>query len=152
SGTLSKALGSLGGYVAGPKVLRAHLIQNSRAFIYATALPASCVAAALEALRVLQSGAGPLRRLRENRAALAHGLNAQGWSWGASQSPILPVIVGKAEAAVALEQRLWDAGYYVPAMRPPTVPAGSCRLRVTVGAGHQPEHIAGLLRALGTKA
>jgi 8-amino-7-oxononanoate synthase len=151
SGTLSKALASLGGYVAGPKVLIDTLVNHSRAFIYATALPASCAAAALEALRVLESEVSHLQRLRANREALASGLRVLGWDAGPSQSPILPILVGSAKAAVELEHRLLQAGFYVPAMRPPTVPAGACRLRLSVCSYHTMEQIVAFLAVLGKK-
>ena len=146
TGTLSKALASLGGFVAGPQALIDLLINRSRSFIFATALPASDAAAALQALQEVPV---PLAALWSARQRLADGLQALGWDCGASQAPILPVLVGSAEAAVALQARLWEAGYYAPAMRPPTVPAGACRLRLTVTAAHSDQHIDGFLRALG---
>jgi len=149
AGTLSKALASLGGYVAGPRKLIDYLVNRSRPFIFATALPASCSAAALEALRVLEEEPEHLRRLWSNRRQLATGLTGQGWSIGPSQSPILPLLIGSAGGALQLQARLWDAGYFAPAIRPPTVPAGACRLRLSVGAAHQPEQIAAFLQALG---
>ncbi len=151
TGTLSKALGSLGGYVAGPAVLRDWLLNRSRAFIYATALPASCAAAALEALAVLREEPGLRARLWSNREALARGLAGLGHPIGSSESPILPVVVGAPARATDLERRLLEAGYHVPAMRPPTVPAGACRLRFSVSAAHEPGQIAGVLRALGPR-
>ncbi|HTB22768.1 MAG TPA: 8-amino-7-oxononanoate synthase [bacterium] len=151
SGTLSKALGSLGGYVAGPQVLVDTLVNHSRAFIYATALPASCAAAALEALRLIEKEPGHLQRLRVVRKALAEGLTGLGWDFGRSQSPILPILVGRAAAALALEQRLLGQGFYVPAMRPPTVPAAACRLRLSVGAAHDLGQVEALLAVLGKK-
>lgn len=128
------------------------LINHSRAFIYATALPASCAAAALEALRVLESDVSHLERLWMNREALAAGLKALGWDLGRSQSPILPIVVGGARAVLELEQRLLREGFYVPAVRPPTVPAGACRLRLSVSASHSVEQIQALLAVLGKKA
>jgi 8-amino-7-oxononanoate synthase len=149
SGTLSKALGSLGGFVAGPKILMDWLLNSSRSFIFATALPASCAAAALEALKVIEAEPQRLQRLRDNRRMLAEGLQGAGWDIGASMSPILPVLAGPAWRAVEMQERLWQAGYYAPAIRPPTVPAGSCRLRVSVSSEHSPSHIEGFLAALG---
>jgi 8-amino-7-oxononanoate synthase len=150
-GTLSKALASLGGFVAGPRVLIETLVNRSRSFIYATALPASAAAAALEALRVIQSEPIHLQKLRERRQELTDGLTALEWSYGASLSPILPILVGKAADAVILEERLRREGYYVPAMRPPTVPAAACRLRLSVSARHSAEQVRLFLRALGEK-
>jgi 8-amino-7-oxononanoate synthase len=146
TGTLSKALASLGGFVAGPQALIDLLVNRSRAFIFATALPASVAAAARQALQETEA---PLKALRIAREHLAQGLQRQGWSIGASQTPILPVMLGPAEAALRVQDRLWEAGYYAPAIRPPTVPAGLCRLRVSVSAAHTATHIAGFLNALG---
>jgi 8-amino-7-oxononanoate synthase len=151
SGTLSKALASLGGYVAGPRTLIEYLVNRSRSFVYATALPPSCAAAALEAIRVLRRDDGPVQRLWEARRAMAAGLQALGWDLGPTQSPILPILVGPAEAALMLEERLWEAGFYVPAMRPPTVPAAACRLRLSVSAAHSFEQITDFLKALGER-
>jgi 8-amino-7-oxononanoate synthase len=149
TGTLSKALGSLGGFVAGPRELREWLINSSRSFIFATALPASCTAAALEALKLVQEEPGRLLRLRENRERLAAGLKAAKWDIGDSASPILPVLVGPSWRALELQERLWKAGFYAPAIRPPTVPAASCRLRLSVSSEHSPQQIDAFLSALG---
>lgn len=149
TGTLSKALGSLGGFVAGPKALIDWLVNSSRSFIFATALPAHCAAAAHEALQVLHDEPELLDRLRENRRRLAEGLKGLGWDIGESQSPIIPVIVGPAWRATELQARLWDAGFYAPAIRPPTVPAGLCRLRLSVSASHSAAQIGAFLSALG---
>lgn len=148
-GTLSKALASLGGFVAGPSTLVEYLVNRSRSFVYATALPASCAAAALEALRVLIEEPRHLAQLRAMRHAMSEGLLALGWNLGPTQSPILPILVGKAEDTLLLEDRLWKAGYYVPAMRPPTVPAAACRLRLSVSAAHSMEEVTGFLKVLG---
>ena len=151
TGTLSKALASLGGFVAGPRTLIDYLVNRSRSFIFATGLPASAVAAALEALRVIGQEPQHLQRLRRNREALAAGLEALGWDLGGSQSPILPLVLVGAPEAVALQERLWEAGFYAPAVRPPTVAANACRLRVSVSAAHQPRQIDRFLQALGSR-
>jgi 8-amino-7-oxononanoate synthase len=152
TGTLSKALGSLGGFVAGPQKLVDWLISRSRAFIFATALPALCAAAAHEALRVIAEEPERLERLRANRKRMALGLKSRGWDIGDSASPIFPVLVGHDWKAVELQDRLLEAGYYAPAIRPPTVPAGACRLRVNVSSEHSDAQIEGFLNALGTYA
>lgn len=151
SGTLSKALGSLGGFVAGPQALVDLLVQRSRSFVYATALAPACAAAALEALAVLAAEPQHLQRLRENRSLLAEGLRSQGWDLGGSQTPIVPLLLGTPQAAVEAQERLWEAGYYAPAIRPPTVPAAACRLRLSVSAEHSPQQLRGLLAALGPR-
>jgi 8-amino-7-oxononanoate synthase len=149
TGTLSKALGSLGGYVAGPRALIDWLVNSSRSFIFSTALPASCAAAALEALKLIQEEPERLQRLRLNRERLASGLEKSGWDIGGSASPIIPLIVGAAWQALELQDSLWKGGFYVPAIRPPTVPAGACRLRLSVSSEHSEAQIDGLLEALG---
>jgi 8-amino-7-oxononanoate synthase len=152
TGTLSKALGSLGGFVAGPQSLIDWLVNSSRSFIFATALPASCAAAAHEALKVIGEEPQRMARLRENRERLALGLKAAGWEIGASQSPVIPVLLGPAWRATEMQEQLMEKGYYAPAIRPPTVPAGACRLRLSVSSEHSPAQIDGLLAALGKPA
>jgi 8-amino-7-oxononanoate synthase len=151
TGTLSKALGSLGGYVAGPKVLVKHLINRSRSYIYATAMPGPCAAAALEALRVINDEPELLARLRENSRILAEGLAQLGWGPQDAVTPMFPAVVGTADAALALQARLLEAGIFVPAIRSPTVPAAACRLRLSVTAAHGPGQLASVLATLGPK-
>ncbi|HTB33823.1 MAG TPA: 8-amino-7-oxononanoate synthase [bacterium] len=151
TGTLSKALGSLGGYVAGPKVLVEHLVNRSRGYIFATSLAAPAAAAALEAMRVVEDEPGHLAQLRTNSAVLAQGLDALGWGPQDAVTPIFPVVVGPSDAAVALQARLWDQGFFVPAIRPPTVPAAACRLRLSVTAAHSEDQLRAVLAALGPK-
>jgi 7-keto-8-aminopelargonate synthetase-like enzyme len=149
TGTLSKALGSLGGYVAGPRTLIDWLTNKSRSFIFATALPGPNAAAALESLRVIEAEPERLQRLRARQARLAQGLRQAGWIQEEHGTPILPVPVGTAEKALALQQHLWDLGLFVPAIRPPTVPAGSCRLRLSLSSEHSEAQVDRLLEALG---
>jgi 8-amino-7-oxononanoate synthase len=140
-GTLGKALGCFGAYVAGPRVLIDYLINQARPFIYTTALPPALAEAALEALGLLRSKP-ELRdrlwqRIGQTRAA-GKGLD----------SPILPLVVGTSEKALELSQALFDKGYWVNAIRPPTVPEGSARLRITLSAFHEPDDLRRLLQAL----
>jgi 8-amino-7-oxononanoate synthase len=150
TGTLSKALGSLGGYVAGPQVLIDWLVNKSRSYIFATALPGPAAAAALEALRVIADEPERLGRLRARWIHLSEGLQRTGWASVAATTPILPLPVGSAERATALQQRLWEAGIFAPAIRPPTVPAGQCRLRLSVSSEHSEGQIEHLLSVLGS--
>jgi 8-amino-7-oxononanoate synthase len=113
--------------------------------------PGGSVAAALEALRVLKSEPQHLRQLRANREALAKGLDALGWDLGSSETPILPLVLGGPHEAVALQERLWNAGFYAPAVRPPTVAPNACRLRVSVSAAHRLDQIDRFLHALGSR-
>ena len=143
-GTLSKTLGSLGGFVAGPSALVRHLVSTARPFIFTTATTPADAAAALAALEVLRSSEGHalLARLRANVDALRPG----------HPSPIVPVVFGDERAALRASKELLARGYLVPAIRPPSVPPGTARLRVTVSAAHTPEQIAGLKSALGEVA
>lgn len=133
-GTLSKALGSQGGFASGPRWLVDWLVNAGRPFIYTTALnPASC-GAALAALQLLQREQQLLKRLGEVEAALVEGLIKMGYDVRAHESPVLPIFIGDAERAVALSAELLEAGVWCPAIRPPTVPRGASRLRVTASA------------------
>src|SRR5205807_2706935 len=140
-GTLSKTLGSLGGFVAGPRPFVDHLVNAARPFIFTTGSAPADMAAALAALAVLQSAEGDalLQRLRSHVARVAPG----------HPSPIVPVVIGDERAAVAASaQLLADHGLLVPAIRPPTVPAGTSRLRVALSAVHTDDQIEQLVKAL----
>jgi 8-amino-7-oxononanoate synthase len=146
-GTLSKALGGMGGYVAGSRVLIDTLINRGRGFIYSTAMPPASVAAALAAVKLVQEDRSVTQRLWANHALLQQlaqevGLPLQ------SPSPIFPWVVGDAPTAMAWSEQLLAAGYFVQGIRPPTVPEGTARLRITLSAHHTPEQIQGLVSAL----
>ncbi|MGA2068543.1 MAG: 8-amino-7-oxononanoate synthase [Thermoguttaceae bacterium] len=147
-GTLSKALGAAGGFAAGDRLLVEWLVNRARPYIYSTALPPAMAAAALAALDIVQ--AEPERRgeLLQRAAALRRALAAQGWNLGRSAAQILPVIVGEAARAVAISARLEARGLLVPAIRPPTVPAGQACLRISLTCGHTEEMIEGLVEAM----
>ena len=142
-GTLSKALGSLGGFVAGPRPYVDLLCNRARPFIFTTAPTPADVAAALAAVRIVRSPEGDalLARLRRHVDRLRPG----------HPTPIVPVVLGEEAAALAAAARLLDAGLLVPAIRPPTVPPGTSRLRVTLSAAHtdaQVDHLAAGLAAI----
>ncbi len=139
-GTLSKTLGSLGGFVAGPTDVIDLCRNTSRSFIFTTASTPADSAAALAAVRVLRSRAGAalVDRLRMNVARLRPG----------HPSPIIPVLLGSEEQAVAVAQSLLDQGLLVPAIRPPTVAPGTCRLRIAVSATHEDADLDRLVEAL----
>jgi len=147
-GTLSKAFGSLGGFVAGPQEAIDTLINAARPFIYTTALPPACAAAALASLRIIQRA--PQRRARV--LALAGYVKAElvrlGFDCRDSASPIIPVVLGSAERALAAAAFLRERGIYVPAIRPPTVPPHTARLRISLMATHTDAHIEQLLAAM----
>ncbi|GAB1722775.1 MAG: 8-amino-7-oxononanoate synthase [Nitrospira sp.] len=140
-GTLSKALGSAGGYVAGPATFIAYLVNTCRAFIYTTAPPPSNAAAATAAIQVIEQEPERRARLWRNRERLAQGLLRLGFRLAASESPILPVIVGAPDRAMNLAQALLTQGVYAPAIRPPTVPPATSRIRLTITADHTDEQI-----------
>ncbi len=146
-GTLSKALGSLGGYLAGPRVVVELLRNRARSFIYTTALPPGCAAAALEGLRVLQSEPDLRRRLWENVRIWTAGLRGLGLDLISDAGPIVPVRVGSNRETMALAQALEEAGLYAPGIRPPTVPEGSARIRTSLTALHTEQEMGQALEA-----
>lgn len=148
--TLGKALGVFGAAVAGSRVLVDALVQRARPWIYTTALPpalAEALTASLELLRREQwrrvRVLGHVARFRERAAAVGLPLVD-------SVTPIQPVMIGGAARAVAVASGLADQGFYVPAIRPPTVPEGSARLRIVLSAAHDDAHIDRLIAALAT--
>jgi len=148
-GTLSKALGSQGGFVAGSRSLVAWLIHRARPYVFSTALPAAACAAAIAALDVVRDEPSRRETLLARAAALRTQLAAQGWNLGRSTSQIIPVIVGRPERALTLSTALGDQGLFVPAIRPPTVPEGESCLRISLTCGHDEEMIGRLVEALG---
>ena len=135
-GTLSKALGSYGAYVAGSPALIDLLINRARSFIFTTGLPPASAAAASAAIELIQAQPERIGRWWDNGCYLRDGLAAAGFSLGASATPILPVIVGPAQPALDLAEALLKRNIFVLAIRPPTVPEGTARLRVTPTAAH----------------
>jgi len=140
-GTLSKALGALGGFVAGSDALVEHVINVARTFVYTTALPVPIVAAAHAAIDLVMREPERRERLWCHTDFLRDELTNAGFALGTSRSPIIPVIVGQAETAVKLSGELLARGVFVPAIRPPTVPDGTARLRVTPMATHTKEDL-----------
>ena len=137
---MSKTLGALGGFVAGPQRFTDLVVNTSRSYIFTTAPTPADTAAALAALRVLQSakGADLIARLRTNTDAVRSD----------HPSPIIPVMCGSEERAMTAAGELLDAGLLVPAIRPPTVAPGTCRLRIAMSALHTDDQIAALNAAL----
>ena len=154
-GTLSKAIAAVGGFVAGSSDLISYLINKARPFIYTTALPPGVVAAATAALKLIETEPSLLEGLRANVRYMRGALTSAGFDLMGSETPIIPILVGEAKKAVAISRSLLEkAGIYVPAIRPPTVPAGQARLRLTVSAAHQQaelENAAGSLIEMGQK-
>ncbi len=153
-GTLSKALGSLGGFITGPRVAIDSLVNSARSFIYTTALPPACCAAALAALRLIRRDPAPRRRVLALAEHVRKEITAMGFSCGDSQTPIIPVILGTSEKALAAATFLLDRGLFVPAIRPPTVAPNAARLRISLMATHtdgQVEQLLAALRSWSTK-
>ena len=148
-GTLGKALGTAGAFVAGSGALREWLLNRARSFVFTTGLPPALAAASLAALRIAVEEPWRRERLRANARRLREGLAALGHpAPGEPDGHIVPVLVGDAEAAMRAGRRLLDRGFLAGAVRPPTVPPGTSRLRLTLSAAHTSEQIDGLLAAL----
>jgi 8-amino-7-oxononanoate synthase len=149
-GTLSKALGSIGGYIAGSRVLIDTLINSARSFIYSTALPPGPIAASHAAIDLARGPEGSVLRdrLHRNIAHFHAGLPEAWKNRELSTSAIQPLICGEASAALALAAQLRDAGFLIPAIRYPTVPRGSARLRLTLSSAHADKDIDLLNQAL----
>ena len=140
-GTLGKAFGSSGAYIAGPSTLIHYLLNTSRSFIFTTAPPPSSAAAATTAIRIIQREPERRARLWANRERLFTGLTQLGFNLSPSVSPIIPILVGSAETALSFAEHLFAEGVYAPAIRPPTVPGATSRIRVTVTSEHHSNHI-----------
>ena len=149
SGTFSKALGSFGAYVACSQAVRETLINQARGFIYTTSLPPAVLAANWEAVRLVQSDASPVSQLWDNihffQAMLEQHQGLRALQVPVSYSQIIPFILKDNDRALKAEAQLKDLGFLVKAVRPPTVPEGQARLRLSLSAGHQPN----VLKALG---
>jgi 8-amino-7-oxononanoate synthase len=148
-GTLGKALGTFGAFVAGSSSLIELLIQKARTYIYTTALPPPIAAATRASLRVSQEEEWRRDRLHGHIARLREHAASKGWPLLPSTTPIQPVVLGSEEAALRASAELLEAGILVSAIRPPTVPEGSARLRITLSAAHEDGDLEKLIAALG---
>ena len=140
-GTLSKAIGVLGGYVAGSRALIEFLYHRARPFLFSTSHPPAVAAACIAALDVLEREPELIDRLWENTRFFKTGLDALGFNTGGSESPITPVIVGDASRAMALSDRLFEQGVFAQGIGFPTVPQGRARVRTIVTATHTREEL-----------
>jgi 8-amino-7-oxononanoate synthase len=147
-GTLGKAFGTFGAFIAGNEDLIEYLIQRARPYIYTTALPPALAEATRASLRIVQEEGGRRELLRARIAQFRLGAAQLGLTLLDSQIPIQALILGEAPAAVAASEALCARGILVAAIRPPTVPAGSARLRITFSAQHTAQHVERLLEAL----
>jgi len=147
-GTLGKAVGTSGAFVAGPRLLTDYLVQKARTYIYTTAMPPALAAATCASLDLI-AGAGVRRqRLQQLVLRFRQEATALGYRLMASETPIQPIMVGDNWRALALSRALEDRGIWVTAIRPPTVPEGEARLRVTFSAAHSDQDLDRLLAAL----
>jgi len=145
-GTLGKALGGFGAYIAGSRSLRELLINRCRSFIYTTSLPPAVMAMGIAAIEIIHREPDRREQLRSNSALLRVGLAASGYSLGKGQSQILPLIIGDESRCMALSQQLLAQGVFAQGIRPPTVPPGTSRLRIALMATHTRGHIEHALR------
>ena len=146
--TLGKAVGTFGAFVAGSDALIESLVQRGRTYVYTTALPPAVAAATRVALRIVRDENWRRDRLRAHVEQFRSGARELGLALTASRSPIQPLVLGDERAALAASDALLELGIWVPAIRPPTVPRGSSRLRVTFSAAHEPHDVEQLLEAL----
>jgi len=152
-GTLSKAIGALGGYVAGSRALIEFLHHRARPFLFSTSHPPSVAATCLAAIEVLEQEPELIERLWENTRFFKAGLQALGFDTGVSESPITPVIVGEGARAMALSDRLFEKGVFAQGIGFPTVPQGKARVRTIVTATHSRDELQFALdafKAVGT--
>ena len=146
--TLGKAAGVAGAFVAGEPSLIETLLQNARTYIYTTATPPLLAAALLASLKLIEAEAWRRVRLGELVAALRAGLHLRHWKLTESATPIQPLVIGSNDEALVVSERLLERGILVPAIRPPTVPKGTARLRISLSAAHTLEDVARLVDAI----
>jgi len=158
-GTLSKAIGSIGGFVAGSRELIDYLRNKARSFIYTTALPAAACVAAIAAIEIIEKEPGIRLRLWANvkhltpliPLSIKDGEGETRREGVRIETPIIPVVIGEAKKTMEISQQLFERGFFISGIRPPTVPEGESRLRITVTAAHSKEDLeclASLLREL----
>ncbi len=148
-GTLGKAFGSFGAFVAGSATLIDLLVQKARPYVYTTALPQPVAAATRAALAIAEREPWRRERVLALTARFRAAARAAGVTLSESVTPIQPIPLGSAEAALEAQRALSEAGFWVVAMRPPTVPVGQARLRVTLTAAHREDQVDALAEALG---
>lgn len=147
-GTLGKAVGSFGAYAAGERHVIGLLATKARPFIYSTALPPAVAASAKRAIEIIEERPSLVRRLRENSSYMREGLKREGLDTLKSETQIIPVVIGGAKETMEASRGLFEKGVYLQGIRPPTVPAGTSRLRITVTSAHTREDLDFALDAL----
>jgi 8-amino-7-oxononanoate synthase len=146
--TLGKAAGVSGAFVAGEPEMVEYLVQRARTYIYTTAMPAPLAAATLAALPLIRDEPWRRERLRKLQELLRGGLQGLRWPLSRSETSIQPLMIGSNEEALRVSEYLWQQGILVPAIRPPTVPVNTARLRISLSAAHSVEDVDRLIAAL----
>jgi 8-amino-7-oxononanoate synthase len=151
-GTLSKALGSAGGFVAGSRALVDWLVNRARPYVFSTAHPAAMSAAASAAIDIVEREPWRRTELLERAGQLRARLGSAGWNIGRTVSQIIPLVVGEPERAMRLAALVAEEGFWVPGIRPPSVPPGESLLRLSLCYAHTPDQFQALLQALARAA
>jgi 8-amino-7-oxononanoate synthase len=146
--TLGKAAGVFGAFVAGHPTAVEYLSQRARSYVYTTATPPLLAHAVLESLRLIEAEQWRRDRLAQLIRVLKHGLAANPWRLLPSVTAIQPLVIGSNAEAIAVSERLAERGLLVPAIRPPTVPQGTARLRISLSAAHSEDDVGRLVEAL----
>ena len=146
--TFSKALGGAGGGVVCSRTIADYLINRARGFIYSTAIPAVYCLAVETALDLIATEPERRKQLWENCEYLRKGMQENNFEVGLSQSYIIPILLGSAEKTMAVSQQLFEQGFWVPGIRPPTVPPASSRLRISLMSEHNKQDLDNLCEAL----
>ena len=150
-GTFGKALGVAGAFVGGSRELVEYLVNFARPYVYSTHMPAAQACAVSKSIELVRAADEARAHLAELVARFRQGARQLGWCLGESDTPIQPLLVGESSAALQLAERLRDRGVWVSAIRPPTVPVGTARLRITLCAAHGEADVDRLLEALGPR-
>ncbi len=135
-GTFGKALGSFGAYIAAERDIVEYALNKARSFMFSTSMPPAICAASIAAIDIVQQEPERRKTLWENRKRLVDGLHSLGIQTGASETPIIPISVGANDKTLSISKKLFDAGVFATAIRPPTVPDGSSRIRTTITSAH----------------
>ncbi|MFE8711373.1 8-amino-7-oxononanoate synthase [Aeromonas allosaccharophila] len=148
-GTFGKALGVAGAFVGGSRELVEYLVNFARHYVYSTHMPAAQACAVSKSIELVRAAEDARAHLGQLIARFRQGAQALGWQLRASDTPIQPLLVGESSVALQLAERLRDRGVWVSAIRPPTVPVGTARLRITLSAAHREQDVDRLLDVLG---
>jgi 8-amino-7-oxononanoate synthase len=148
TGTFSKSLASIGGFVAGDDTVIEYLQNNARALIFSASMPPASVATVLKALEIIRDEPERRERLWANTEKMMDGFREMGFDIGATETPIVPILVGPMDKTFVFWKELFDAGVFTNPVVPPAVPEGSCRLRTSFMATHTDEHLDFVLEAV----